>query len=215
MQVWFYEAFEEEAAALRSLLPAPVRAGFCAQTIQESGHEEPGARLISVRTQSHLPEDWQGKLDAILSRITGYDHLRRLSQRGSIVPALGYLPRYCATSVAEAAILKLLGLLRRLPVQVEQFRRFDRDDLTGRQAFVNISRGELSPSVDLLAAPERGQLGGVGLDVYAEEADLAHALRSGGVPSTEAVQRKSADSVIEVREWLERGRFKWEAPTDG
>ncbi|MCB9677383.1 MAG: hydroxyacid dehydrogenase [Alphaproteobacteria bacterium] len=320
MHVWFYEAFEEEAEALRALLPPGVEAGFCAETIQEARHDGPRAPVISTRTQSVLPDAWEGRFDAWLSRSTGYDHLVALRERWSAVPALGYLPKYCATSVAEQALLMVLALLRRLPAQTEQLHRFERDGLTGREArgrtlavfgvgeigsevlrvahgigmtaigvdidpwrqgvpyvspdealaradaivcamdlrrdnigyfgaarlakarpgavFVNISRGEISPTPALLAALEAGRLGGVALDVYDEERDLAHALRSGAPPQTpsaaaalallrrndalltphnafnteEAVHRKSADSVTQVKAWIERGAFVWNAP---
>jgi D-lactate dehydrogenase len=43
--------------------------------------------------------------------------------------------------------------------------------------FVNIARGELSPSTALVAALDAGQLGGVAIDVYDHEAELAVALR--------------------------------------
>jgi D-lactate dehydrogenase len=43
--------------------------------------------------------------------------------------------------------------------------------------FVNVARGELSPTTDLLTALDAGQLAGVGLDVYEDESELACALR--------------------------------------
>ena len=49
--------------------------------------------------------------------------------------------------------------------------------------FVNISRGEISPATALLAALEAGQLGGVGIDVYDHEAELAVALRGSAGPT--------------------------------
>ncbi len=64
--VYFYEAFQEEADALRGLLPASVSAGYTNATIQESGHIAPPARLISIRTQSQIPLAWATELDAIL-----------------------------------------------------------------------------------------------------------------------------------------------------
>ncbi len=323
-QVWFYEAFEEEARALRALLPDGVRAGFCSETIQEArrtlGHDGPPAPVISIRTQSHVPDAWEGRIEAVLSRSTGYDHLTALRNRWNTPPALGYLPKYCAVSVAEQAILLMLALLRRMPRQLRQMGDFERDGLTGREArgrtlavfgvgeigieilklghalgmtaigvdvdpwrdgvpyvsvdealrradvvvcamdlrdsnrgyfdaervaamregtvFVNISRGELSPTPVLLEALERGHLFGVGLDVYDEEKDLAHALRGEGTVQTdsakaalellrrddgiltphnafnteEAVQRKSEDSVTQVTAWVEEGAFVWNAP---
>lgn len=125
MDVFFYEAFEEEEAALRQLLPVDIHAGYTRTTIQESGHRNPPAPLISIRTQSLIPPDWS--LTGIVSRTTGYDHLTGLR-----VPC-GYLPRYCARAVAEQTILLMLALLRKLPAQLRQFDRFDRDGLTGME----------------------------------------------------------------------------------
>ena len=58
MDVYFYEAFEEEVEALRDRLPAGRTAGFTWKTIQEQGDTEPPARLISIRTQSVVPARW-------------------------------------------------------------------------------------------------------------------------------------------------------------
>jgi D-lactate dehydrogenase len=106
--------------------------------------------------------------------------------------------------------------------------------------FVNISRGELSPSTTLLAALEAGHLAGVGLDVFDHEAKLATSLRA-GVPTddleaaatlalanrddclltphnafntAEAVHRKSEHSVEQIVAFRERGEFLWPVPTD-
>ena len=43
MDAFFYEAFEEEAAALQRHLPSRVHAGFTWKTIQEAGDAEPPA----------------------------------------------------------------------------------------------------------------------------------------------------------------------------
>jgi D-lactate dehydrogenase len=101
--------------------------------------------------------------------------------------------------------------------------------------FVNISRGELSPSTALIEALNAGLLGGVGLDVFDHEAELAVGLRSGVRPtsaealaglelanrddcictphnafnSIEAVERKSDHSVQQILAFLEGGHFLW------
>lgn len=318
--VYFYEAFQEEAESLRRLLPGSISAGYTDLTIQEAGHEAPPARLISVRTQSTLPMAWAASLDAILSRSTGYDHLTAYAAATGRRVALGYLPLYCHRAVAEQAMLVWMALLRRLPRQMRQFGQFHRDGITGLECqgrtlvvvgvgyiggeacrigaalgmrvigvdrtathndityadadaalpqadvvvcamdlnesnrgyfdaarlrelkrgaiFVNISRGELSPSSALLEALHAGQLGGVGLDVYDHESALAVALRT-RQPSTdpevratlaladrddvictphnafntaEAVERKSEHSVQQIVAFQERGKFLWPAP---
>jgi D-lactate dehydrogenase len=320
--VFFYEAFQEEADALRSLLPASISAGYTDAAIQESGHATPPARLISIRTQSLIPLGWAPHLDAILARSTGYDHLAAYAAATKAPPALGYLPLYCHRAVAEQAMLLWMALLRRLLRQLELFRTFHRNGITGRECagrtlvvvgvgnigrevcaigralgmrvlgvdvdprhadvdyteiasalpqadvlvaamdlnrgnvgyfdlakfrrirpgavFVNVSRGELSPSTTLLAALEAGHLGGVGLDVYDHEANLAVSLRSGtptndlevaatlaladrddciltphnAFNTAEAVHRKCDQSVQQILAFRESGQFLWPAPVE-
>lgn len=133
LDVYFYEAFEEEAEELRRLLPPSIAAGFTDETIQETGHESPPARLISIRTQSLLPVAWAPSLDGILSRSTGYDHLTDYAAAVGPRIAPAYLPLYCHRAVAEQAVLLAMALLRRLPRQIRQFHDFHRDGLTGAE----------------------------------------------------------------------------------
>jgi D-lactate dehydrogenase len=321
--VYFYEAFSEEASALKRLLPPSIRAGYTDRTIQESADSLPPASLISVRTQSVLPVAWASRLSGILSRSTGYDHLLEYARTATRQIALGYLPLYCHRAVAEHAMMLWMALLRRLPRQLRQFPRFHRDGITGAECagktlvvvgvghighevcvlgkalgmqvigvdrqpshldisylsieqvlpladvlvcamdlnasnrgffnrerltalkagaiFVNISRGELSPSSALLSAITSGHLGGVALDVFDHEGALAVALRSGlttdsiddpeakaavilsqrddvictphnAFNSQEAVERKSQHSVQQIEAFLGRGAFLWNAP---
>jgi D-lactate dehydrogenase len=302
------------------MLPADIRAGFNAETIQEAGHSSPPARLISIRTQSLLPPAWAVSLDAILTRSTGYDHLLAYAAQVKVPPALGYLPHYCERAVAEQAALMWLALLRRLPRQIEQFRTFCRDGVTGAECqgrtlvvvgvgniggevcrlgralgmrvlgvdlapqftdieyvdinaalpladvvvcamdlnasnqgffaasrlnrckpgaiFVNVSRGELSPSTALLAALRSGRLGGVGLDVYDHEMELGDSLRAGRTSddaevratlelvqcdnvictphnafnTAEALRRKCEHSVQQIATFRRTGQFEWTPP---
>jgi D-lactate dehydrogenase len=317
VDVFFYEAFEEEAVALKRYMPASVEAVYTGQTIQEIGHTSPPARIISVRTQTVLPPEWAESLDAILSRSTGYDHLLAYAAKVSRCPALGHLPLYCHRAVAEQAAMLWLALLRRLPVQLRQFQTFHRDTITGLECqgrtlvvvgvgniggevcrvgqglgmkvigvdlaprhkdiehaplevalpqadivvaamdlnasnrgffnrerlglckrgaiFVNIARGELSPSTALLAALDSGILSAVGLDVYDHEAELADYLRGGrhsddaevkatlelakrdnvlctphnAFNTVESVERKSEQSVQQVLAFLKQREFLW------
>lgn len=304
--VFFYEAFAEEQAALRRCLPSQLRAGFTWQTIQEAGAPTPPARLISIRTQSVVPAGWGAALAGIVSRTTGYDHLVNCS-----VPC-GYLPLYCNRAVAEQAMLLWMALLRKLPKQVAHFATFNRDGLTGTECagknllvvgaghvggevvkighglgmhvrrvdliaeradttieaglpwadiivcamnltpqnvgyfnygrlkeakpgalFVNIARGEMSPTADLARLLDEGHLGGVALDVYENEKEVAVALRSGrgtfplagranvictphnAFNTAEAVARKSEQTAQSVVEFLRSGKFLWPAPKLG
>jgi D-lactate dehydrogenase len=320
LDVYFYEAFAEEAGLLRELFPARFTAGYTDRTIQETGHADPPARVISIRTQSQIPVSWAPQLDAILSRSTGYDHLIAYASKSPRLPALGYLPLYCHRAVAEQAALLWMALLRRLPRQMSQFSSFHRDGLTGRECsgkvlavvgvgnigyevckiarglemrvlgvdvnsqhqdieyvpiesalaqadvlvcamdlnstnrgyfdeakwrlakprlvFVNVSRGELSPSTALLQALNAGQISGVGLDVYDQEAALAVSLRSGvasndaeiqatvelskrddcictphnAFNSAEATRRKSEHTIEQLVAYFDHGQFLWTPP---
>jgi D-lactate dehydrogenase len=307
MDVYFYEAFEEEVATLRRYLPAGVSAGFSDKTIQETGDWEPDAPLISIRTQSVVPPAWAVKVRGIVSRTTGYDHLV-----GQKIPC-GYLPHYCSRAVAEQAILLVMALLRKLPQQIAQFPKFHRDGLTGQECagkrllvvgvgnigaevvkiaqafgmeskgvdlvrrhasvayvsideglpwadiivcamnltdvnagyfryetlkrakrgvvFVNIARGELSPTDDLARLLEEGHVGALALDVYENESALAVALRSGkacfplaGRPNviltphnafntSEAVDRKAEQTVQQIVHFQKHGSFLWVPPS--
>ncbi len=131
IDVFFYEAFAEETAALRHRLSPDVRAGFTPLTIQECFFRIPPSPFISIRTQSVIPPGWAGLLQGILTRSTGYDHVNRFREEtGCDIPA-GYLPRYCNRAVAEQALLLWMGLLRKLGLQIRRFENFDRDGLTG------------------------------------------------------------------------------------
>jgi D-lactate dehydrogenase len=306
MDVHFYEAFEEEVEVLRRHLPAHLRANFTSKTIQEAGDAEPPAPLISIRTQSIIPAAWSERVDGIVSRTTGYDHLL-----GHRIPC-GYLPHYCSRAVAEQAILLVMALLRKLPQQIAQFPKFHRDGLTGSEClgkkllvvgvgnigfevvkigralgmevrgvdiaekhssvsyvtrddglpwadiimcamnltkenvnyfsyetlkrakkgvvFVNIARGEFTPTEDMVKLIDEGHLGGLALDVYENESALAVALRSGesGFPllghanviltphnafnTAEAVERKAEQTIQQIEHFIAHRWFLWPVP---
>lgn len=320
MDIFFYEAFEEEAEKIKSFLPSHIEAGYTWKTIQEYGEEQPPAKLISLRTQSVIPTEWAAQLDGILSRSTGYDHLKRYKKATGSDLKLAYLPLYCHRAVAEQALLLMLALMRKLPTQIKNFSTFHRDGITGFELlektiavvgvgniggqivdiakglrmnvlavdidekdpeltyypkeeaiqkadiivcamnlteenegyfdynllkqgkkgslFINISRGELSVSEDLLKLLEEGHLAGIGMDVYEEEKELAVSLRSGTLSENatvkaiqqlekhpqviltphnafntiEGVVRKSEQSVQQAEHFLKTGDFLWAVP---
>ncbi|MBN1764109.1 MAG: hypothetical protein JW860_02535 [Sedimentisphaerales bacterium] len=320
MDVFFYEAFDEEEQALKRFLPADIRAGFTWKTIQEYGVSEPAAQVISTRTQSLIPVEWASKLTAILTRSTGFDHIHAFLKKSSHRIACGYLPLYCHRAVAEQAMVLWMALLRKLPGQIESFKAFHRDCLTGHECagktllvvgvgnigfevvrigqgldmdvlgvdivkkhegvnyvtldeglakadiivcamnltcdnygyfnhqllkrarhgvvFINIARGELSPSDDLLQLLQENHVAGVGLDVYNHESELAVSLRNGTptnnpeVKATldlarhanviltphnafnthESVERKSDQSIQQINHLRQTGQFLWPVP---
>ena len=173
-EIFFYEAFAEEAERLRHYaVAAGVRAGHTPLTIQEAGHAAPPAPVISLRTQSLIPAAWAPQLRGILSRSTGYDHLlayRRQTKCDDLV--LGYLPLYCVRAVAEQALLLWTALLRRLPRQLRQFAAFERDHLTGREnlgkTLALFGVGNIGHEVSRIAAA-------LGLDVLGVDPVRRHA----------------------------------------
>lgn len=315
LDVMFYEVFEEEEKTLRRYLPRRIKVGFTRKTIQEKPSKRAPASLISIRTQSVIPIAWAKSLSGILTRSTGYDHLRDYQDRSSRKVLCGYLPLYCARSVAEHAILVMMALLRHLKKQMIQFKRFHRDGLTGNEClnrcllvvgvghigqevvklakgigmrvlgldlvkrmpdlkyvtlkeglrradvvicalplteltrgmlghsrlrtarngliFVNVGRGEVAPAEDLKRLLKKGVLGGIGLDVFEDEPDLADALRSGkrtlnkkgkillslkdhdqviltphnAFNTAEALERKAAQTCDSIFQFLTRGKF--------
>ncbi len=320
MDIFFYEAFEEETEAIRRHLPPHIQAGFSWKTIQEYANPLPAAPLISIRTQSQIPHSWAKDLAGILTRSTGYDHIQQYRKATGVDVSCGYLPLYCNRAVAEQALLLWMALLRKLPRQIKNFAQFHRDGITGQECehktllvvgvghigyevtrigrglgmtvlgvdivkkhpdvtyvtlgeglaqadiivcsmnltednvayfdydclkqapsgalFVNVARGELSPTHDLLRLLQEGHLGGVGMDVYSEESDLGVSLRS-GVPSDnpdiqatlkmashpnviftphnafntlEAVERKAAHSIQQIEHFMAQDEFLWPVP---
>jgi len=134
-EVAFYEVFDEEATALKACLPSRVKPYFFKNTIQEMKKKK-FAPVISIRTQSQIPDEWAPKLQGILTRSTGYDHMMAFRQKTQSQAACGFLMDYCSRAVAEHAFTLILALLKKLPRQVDQFVRFDRDRLTGAE-FLN------------------------------------------------------------------------------
>ncbi len=281
-----YEAFEEEERELKALLPKGRKYLFTWKTIQESGHESPPGRIISVRTQSKLPLEWAGQLDGLITRSTGYDHVSEYLRSCGRPLKAAYLPEYAARAVAEQAMILWSSCLRLLKTQASCFERFHRDGLTGREikgrtiavagvgrigtqiadiakglgmtplgidlapkkelelkyglkylsweealpqadvlacalplssltrglvnksllstikkgaVFVNVGRGEVAPSEDLLELLEDGTLSGVGLDVYDHEKELAAVLRDGAEASSFPEEaRRSVEAALKL-----------------
>jgi D-lactate dehydrogenase len=133
LEVFFYEAFEEETQSLKHYLPPYIEAGFTWKTIQEQGDPKPPASLISIRTQSIIPASWATEVSGILSRSTGYDHIELYLKKCKKSLPCGYLPLYCNRAVAEQAALLWMSLLRKLPQQMQNFAGFHRDSLTGQE----------------------------------------------------------------------------------
>ncbi len=67
--------------------------------------------------------------------------------------------------------------------------------------FVNISRGEIVPARNLLHLIQEGHLGGVGLDVFENEKELAAVLRDGAkIENFEEDVRESLEATLQLME---------------
>jgi D-lactate dehydrogenase len=71
--------------------------------------------------------------------------------------------------------------------------------MPGNSIFINVGRGEVSPSQDLLKLSDEGILGGIGLDVYDFEKELASVLRDGtDLSKLKPEARKSVTAVLKL-----------------
>lgn len=104
--------------------------------------------------------------------------------------------------------------------------------------FVNVARGELSPSADLLRLIDEGHISGAGLDVYDNESKLAVQMRTNrdsypedilpalelanrhnvimtphnAFNTAEALDRKASQSIEQLKHFIETGSFIWGVP---
>lgn len=131
--VKFYEVFGEEKKWFQRLLPSYIKSRFEQKTIQESSDRIPPAQLICIRTQSIIPPDWLPSINGVLSRSQGYDHLISVVKASSSKVKCGYLDCYCASAVAEHAVLSMQMLFRKMKRQIKNFDSFYREGITGIQ----------------------------------------------------------------------------------
>jgi D-lactate dehydrogenase len=183
MDIHFYEAFEDEAKILKSLLGDDFTYAFAPETIQEAGHVTAQARLVSIRTQSIIPSEWAGQIDGVLSRSTGFDHLKALSVKIDRRIPLGFLEEYATRAVAEHAILLTMALIRRLPQQIRQFPAFNRENLTGAECegknLLVVGVGRIGSEIFKIARA----LGFVvkGVDIVPDKPDVSYVTRDEGI----------------------------------
>lgn len=189
LDVKFYESFADEEKLLKYYLPKDIRADFAFQTIQETRDEEPVSKLVCIRTQSILPAAWEGKIRGILSRSQGFDHLQDIHSNISGDIPCGYLGTYCSRAVAEHAIMVAIALMRKLIDQLDKFKKFNRDYITGlecrkRKALVvgvgNIGR-EIADLCKILGMEVRG------VDIKPKKRNLKYVSLEKGVQWAEIV----------------------------
>ena len=142
MIIFIFETFEEEIHKLKKLFDTKFIVHYTQNTIQkwlqddsnEQFREECPACIISIRTQSIIPEQWfySNHFKGILSRSTGYDHLPKNNRI-----LRGYLPCYCSSAVAEHATMLWMSLLKKLPQQMKQWNTFNRNNITCKEFGIN------------------------------------------------------------------------------
>lgn len=130
--VIFYEAFAEEEVSLRHHLNKELKAEFRQNALQSYNDMTPPASLISIRTHSRIPQAWWSKVKGVLTRSSGYDHLKEFRHETKGTIPCGYLAEYSARSVAEHSITVLLSLFKILKKQIEHFNTFNRNGITCR-----------------------------------------------------------------------------------
>lgn len=321
--VFFYEMNDREFENLKGLLPTSIKVGYTNHSIQESGHEEPPSKLISVRTFSDIPTRWSTEIAGIFSRTTGFDKLTRYRKdTGKKDMPMGYLPVFANRSCAEHALMMLMYLLKDGRGQVNRYNNLSHTDIRARDLsgltavvfgvgkigyevyklfkgvgievygvdiikqhfdvdyitiddaekkadiavccmnlteknknyfsyeffklmkkglfFINLARGEHSPSSGILKALEEGLLGGVCLDVFDCESEIFNSDVTGTVPESEAaealmeiarmrnvvvtphsafntkeaMQRKAEQTAEQVNEFLYCDKFIWNIPDE-
>lgn len=189
LTVFFYEAFEEEERELRSMIGDEMVCEYSSQTIQELNHTAPPAKLISIRTQSKIPPEWSKHLDGVLSRSTGYDHLVAFRAKVKKDVALGFLDEYATRAVAEQAVLHALALLRRLPLQMQQFKKFERDGLTGLECpgkdFLVVGVGRIGSEICRIAQALGFNVKGV--DLVRNQRDVEYVSKETGIPWADVI----------------------------
>jgi D-lactate dehydrogenase len=189
MDIYFYEAFEEEMNLLKTLLGRDLIYEFTSTTVQETRHKKPPARLISIRTQSIVPLSWAEELDGVLSRSTGFDHLLEYQSQIKKRLPLGYLEEYSTRAVAEHAVMMTMALLRKLPQQMRQFGVFDRDGLTGAECLgknlLVVGVGRIGSEVVKIAKGIGFTVRGV--DIVLNKADVTYVSRDEGIPWADVI----------------------------
>ena len=138
MIIFIFETFEEEMNKFKKIFNKTCIVNYTQNTIQEwlkddynkIYRDECPACIISIRTQSIIPNEWlnSNNLKGILSRSTGYDHIPK---HNNILR--GYLPCYCSSAVAEHATMLWMSLLKKLPQQINQWKTFNRNNLTCKE----------------------------------------------------------------------------------
>jgi D-lactate dehydrogenase len=119
----------------------------------------------------------------VLSRSTGYDHLKKYLESIHTQLPCGYLEEYATSAVAEHAILLMISLLRRLPQQMRQFPRFDRDGLTGGECagknLLVVGVGRIGSEIVKIGAALGMNVRGV--DIVQRNNKVAYCVREEGV----------------------------------
>lgn len=189
MDLYLFEVFREESEALRQCLGEGITYEMTSATIQEAGFIDPPAPLISIRTQSIVPAAWTEKLDGILSRSTGYDHLRLFRKTTGATLPCGYLEEYASRAVAEHAIILVLMLLKKIPAQLMQMPTFNRDGLTGAEwpgkRLLIVGAGRIGGEIAKIAAQMGMEIKGV--DIVRRHEHINYVSRDEGLSWADAI----------------------------
>ena len=132
--VYWLESFSEEEETVKQVsedLEGDIL--FREEPVQafEPDFFEDGS-IVSIRTHSRFEPGHADRIDCVISRSTGYDHLLDQSQvlEGLVV---GSLSKYATEAVADHNLAVAFSLARQLPQAEKALESFERSGLTGRQ----------------------------------------------------------------------------------
>jgi len=129
-RILWVEAFPEEKRVAERQWPGTISVTYDSRPFHRlctDDFNEP--YLLTTRTHSRFRNQSHDFLRAVLSRSTGYDHLK--NKRFDC--PVGYLPGYATEAVADYNLTVTRSLLRRIPESRSAMRRFRRKGLTGKQ----------------------------------------------------------------------------------
>jgi D-lactate dehydrogenase len=132
--VYWLESFSEEKQTVKQVSnPVEDEIIFREEPVQHFQPDffDPGS-IVSIRTHSRFKPAVVDRIDCVISRSTGYDHLVEQDDLlGNLV--VGSLSKYATDAVADHNLTVAFALSRKLPRSRTAIETFERNGLTGRE----------------------------------------------------------------------------------
>ncbi len=132
--VYWLESFSEEEETVKKVLDQTDQNFlFREEPVQdfEPDFFDSGS-IVSVRTHSRFDSAIVDRIDCVISRSTGYDHLVRQKDKLEDL-VVGSLSKYATEAVADHNLAIAHALSRRLTWADKSIKSFERNGLTGRE----------------------------------------------------------------------------------